>query len=74
MVVVLGAFFFVGWSLWNLYYSKFDKKRISNNDQKKKKKHRNTYCKDLFWLGPKIGLGFSPISPNNKFVVCEKKN
>ena len=41
---------------------------------KKKKKHRNTYFKDLFWLGPKIGLSFSPISPTNKFVVCEKKN
>ena len=31
-------------------------------------------CKDQFWLGPKIGLGFSPISPNNKFVERERKN
>ena len=25
-------------------------------------------CKDRIWVGPKIGLDFSPISPNNEFV------
>ena len=29
---------------------------------------------DQFWLGPKIELDFSPISPNNKFVERERKN
>ena len=38
-----------------------------------KKKKNNIYCEDQFWLGPKIGLGFSPISPNNKFVERGRK-
>ena len=28
-------------------------------------------CKDRIWVGPKIGLDFNPISPNNKFVESE---
>ena len=31
-------------------------------------------CRDQFRLEPKIGLGFSPISPNNKFVERGRKN
>ena len=25
-------------------------------------------CKDQIWVGPKLGLNFSLISPNNEFV------
>ena len=25
-------------------------------------------CKDRIWDGPKLGLDFSPMSPNNEFI------
>ena len=32
------------------------------------------YCKDRIWYGPKLGLDFSPISPNNEFIENGWKN
>ena len=40
----------------------------------KKKKLKDTWCKNWIWIGPNIGLGFSPISPNNEFVERGWKN
>ena len=28
----------------------------------------NLNCKDRIWDGPKLGLDFSPMSPNNEFI------
>ena len=32
------------------------------------------YCKDWIWIGPSIGLGFSPTSPNKEFIERGWKN
>ena len=41
--------------------------RIKIKIKKLRIKKKKSICKDRIWVGPKIGLDFSPTSPNNEF-------
>ena len=69
MTTIITYRFFVNAQIHNIFY-----KLIQFHLCKFYAKYIYIYmykCKDRIWVGPKIGLDFSPISPNNEFVESE---